>query len=107
MSNYLNENARPANVYENPIKPKDDEWTVLENKITRSYSFEDKKFLEAFIVEIIKYNRESDVDLEFRIRQNKVGIIIHSLYFQVTDLEIKAKKDIEKIKRDVMYYYAK
>lgn len=107
MSNYLNENKNFE--VENSFKPlsvKKSSWNHEEKKLSKSYSFKEKKFLEAFIVELLKYNREADAQLEVRFLKGKVGIIIHALSAQITEIELEAAKDIDKIKKDVMYYYA-
>jgi len=108
MSNYLNENVN-NNVKDkfNPIQPKQTSWLIEEKKLSKSFDFDDRVFLEAFAVEVIKYKRESDADIELRIRNTRAGIIIHSLSFQISEIETLAQRDIDKIKKDVMYFYAK
>lgn len=108
MSNYLNESTMQSNpLNANPIKPKASDWTVEEKRIIKSFDFEEQRFLEQFVVEILKYNRETDAIVEFRVKQNRVGVIIHASSFQITEIETEARRDIDKIKKDVMYYYAK
>ncbi len=109
MSNYLNENTNQFEV-ENQFKPiaiKKSTWSFEEKRITKTYDFEERRFLEQFIVEIAKYNRETDADIETRFRGNTVGIIVHALSSSLSEIEIEATKDIDKIKKDVMYYYAR
>jgi len=107
MTNYLNEtNTSIMNDF-NPINPKQSDWLIEEKRIVKTYTFKDKKFLEAFIVELIKYNREANAVIEFRVKENKVGIIIHATAPQLSEIEFEAKSDVVKIKKDVMYYYAK
>ena len=67
---------------------------------------ENKKFLEQFVVELLKYNRECDASVEVRFYKDTVGIIIHSLSPTISEIELEATRDIDKIKKDVMYYYA-
>jgi len=108
MSNYLKESS--INLTKNinsPIVPVNIDWNMEDKKISKIYEFEESKFLEAFIIQILKYNRESDVVVEFRVKKDKVGVIIHANSYMITSLELEAKDDIEKIKKDVMYYYAK
>ena len=108
MSNYLNENV--TNYVSggfSPIQPKQTSWIIEDKKLSKTFSFDDRVFLEAFVVEIIKYKRESDADVELRVRGTKAGVIIHSLSFQISEIETKTQKDIDKIKKDVMYFYAK
>ena len=108
MSNYLNENVvNYVSDSFSPIEPKQTSWIIEEKKLSKTFDFDDRVFLEAFAVEIIKYKRDSDADIELRIRGTKAGIIIHSLSFQVSEIETSAQKDIDKIKKDVMYFYAK
>lgn len=107
MSNYLNEEKKFE--VQNSFKPlavKKSNWNNEEKKLTRSYDFDDNKFLEYFIVELLKYNREADAEIEIRFFKNKVGIIIHALSSSISEIEIQASKDIDKIKKDVMYYHA-
>ena len=107
MSNYLNESNKFE--VENSFKPlnvKKSNWDYTKNSIKRVYEFNKRKFVEAFAVEIIKYKRESDADIELRFRGLKVGIIVHAYSSVVSELEKEAIKDIDKIRKDVMYYYA-
>ena len=107
MSNYLNEekNFEVQNSFK-PLSVKKSSWKQEDKKLTKSYEFEEKKFLEAFIVELLKYNREADAQLEVRFLTGKVGVIIHALSVQISEIELEAAKDVDKIKKDVMYYYA-
>ena len=116
MSNYFNDslkensNLMPILNYENnnsPVLPKSSKWVSSEKNISRKYSFDSRKQKEAFIVEILKYIRESDCDIEFTVRENNVTICIHALSPSVSDLEIECQKDIKKIRKDVVYYFAK
>ena len=109
MSNYLNENANKFEV-EDAFKPiknvKKDTWESASNNLKKVYKFENKKHLEQFVVQLIKYNRETSAEIEIRFRKNSVGVILHSLSGQVSEIELESSKDIDKIKKDVMYYYA-
>ena len=108
MSSYLNEDKRQFEV-ENQFKPisiKKSTWDFEEKRITKSFAFKDIRFLEQFVLEIIKYNRESAASIEVRFRDNIVGVIIHALSFELSEVEFEAASDIDKIKKDVMYYYA-
>lgn len=106
MSNYLNESKFEVENSFKPLNVKKSEWEYTDRSIKRVYEFDKRKFVEAFVVEIIKYKREADADIELRFRDLKVGIIVHSYANVVTELEKEAVKDIDKIKKDVMYYYA-
>lgn len=107
MSNYLNESNSitvPSN--KSPIIPKEEKWETSSKKIQRVFAFKSRKQKEAFVIEILKYIRDSDADIEIRIRKNKIGIIIHSLSPSVSEIEFEAKIDIDKIKKDTAYYFA-
>jgi len=108
MSNYLNENIEKNNINNDfsPIKPKKTDWNIEDKRMIKQYTFEDNRFLEQFIIEILKYNRESNTTIETRFFDNIVGIIVRSKSGLITELEIEASRDIDKIKKDVMYYYA-
>ena len=106
MLNYLNESKFEIENNFKPLVVKKSDWEIEEKRMTRVYTFDKTKFLESFIVEIIKYNRESDVTIETRFKEKSVGIIIHAMSGKITDMEITASKEINKIKKDVMYYYA-
>lgn len=106
MSNYLNESNFEVENNFKPLSVKKSEWEYTDNSIKRVFEFEKRKFVEAFAVEIIKYKRESDADIELRFRDLKIGIIVHSYANVITELEKEAIKDIDKIRKDVMYYYA-
>ena len=108
MSSYLKESAVEFNKSNaSPIIPAKIDWCIEDKRISKIYDFNEARFLEAFIVQLLKYNRESDVTVEFRVKKNQVGIIIHSNSHMITNIELEAKDDIEKIKKDVMYYYAR
>jgi len=106
MSNYLNESKFEVENSFKPLSVKKSEWEYTDRSIKRVYEFNKRKFVEAFVVEIIKYKRESDADIELRFRDLKIGIIVHSYTNVITEIEKEAVKDIDKIKKDVMYYYA-
>ena len=109
MSNYLNENTQSKFEVSNEFKPiqaKKSSWSNEEKKITKKFVFKKRKFLEAFVIEILKYIRETDAQIEVRFREKSLGIIIHALSSSISEIELEASKDIDKIKKDVMYYYA-
>ena len=109
MHNYLNESSNKFEV-ENSFKPimsvKKDTWNSNDSSLKKVFDFKNQKHLEYFVVELIKYKRECDADIEVRFRKNTVGIIIHALSSTISEIEIEASKDVDKIKKDVMYYYA-
>lgn len=109
MNDYLNENQDKKFEVENNFKPittKKSTWNTEQKKLSKRYDFEKRKFLEAFIIQIIKYIRESECQIEVRFKEMAVGIIIHALSPHVSEIETRASKEIDKIKKDVMYYYA-
>lgn len=106
MADYLKESQDLIINNFEPITPKESDWIVEEKRLIKTYTFKSSKFLEAFIVEIVKYNRDADALVELRVKGKKAGIIIHTRSFQLTEIEFEAQKDINKIKKDVMYYYA-
>lgn len=112
MENYLNENTKlvmsVSDIESNmPVSPKISKWKVENKKLQKVFTFESRKQREAFVLEVLKYCRDCNADVEFRLRDNKVGIIIHSLSPQVSEIEFEAKADIDKIRKDVVYYFAK
>jgi len=109
MSNYLNENRSNFEVENSfkPLSPKRKTWNIEEKRAAKSFDFDENRFLEAFVIQLIKYRRETDADIEFRVREMKVGCIVHSLSPSISEIEIEAMQDIDKIKKDVMYYYAR
>ena len=109
MSNYLNENKKTFDVENNfkPIKVTKKSWQFEEKRAIKSFTFETDRFLQAFVIQLLKYKKESDAIIEFRVKENKVGCIVHSISPSISEIEIEATEDIDKIKKDVMYYYAK
>lgn len=112
MENYLNNNTKivmPVSDIENnmPVTAKKSKWIVEKNKLQKAYKFESRKQREAFVLELLKYIRETEADIEFRVRKNKVGVILHAISPQVSEIEFEVKSDIDKIRKDVVYYFAK
>tara|TARA_B100001121_G_C18697235_1_gene625547 strand:+ start:5364 stop:5723 length:360 start_codon:yes stop_codon:yes gene_type:complete len=114
MENYLNNspvNDQEKNKIipkgENPIKVKKSQWQSFERKMQRVYTFKRTKTQEAFVVDILKYKRESDAEIELRLKNDQVAIIIHALSPNVSEIETEAASDIDKIRKDVAYYFAK
>ena len=92
---------------ESPIEVKKSQWQTFERKMQRVYTFKRTKTQEAFVVDILKYRRESDAEIELRLKNDQVAIIIHALSPQVSEIETEASRDIDKIRNDVAYYFAK
>lgn len=107
MKDYLNESYPMKSLNQQPIKVKESNWIVADDRIKIVYDFETDKQKEAFCVEILKYLRTKEADIELRLRANKVAIIIYAYSTHISSLELEASKDIEKIKKDTVYYYAK
>ena len=112
MENYLNTSTKivmPVSDKESsmPVLPKTSSWKVENKKLQKAYELESRKQREAFVLELLKFCRETDADVEFRVRKNKVGVILHAMSPQVSEIEFEAKIDIDKIRKDVVYYFAK
>ena len=114
MENYLNnmpvEKQNTTKIMpkgENPIEVKKSQWQTFEKKMQRIYTFKRTRTQEAFVVDILKYRRESDAEIELRLKNDQVAIIIHALSPQVSEIETEAASDIDKIRKDVAYYFAK
>ncbi len=114
MENYLNNQQVNKSITdkiiskgENPINVKKSMWQTFERKIQRVYSFKRTKVQEAFVVDILKYKRESDANIELRLKNDQIAIIIHALSPQISEIEFEASRDIDKIRKDVAYYFAK
>jgi hypothetical protein len=114
MSNYfnnINENSNLMPILNNdiqkPILPKSSSWNIKDKLLFKEYEFESRKLKEAFIIEMLKYIRESDCDIQVTFRGNKVKVIIHALSSSISELEIECQNDVKKIKKDVSYYFAK
>jgi len=91
---------------ENPIEVKESKWQIFERKMQRIYTFKKTRTQEAFVVDILKYRRECDTEIELRLKNNQVAIVIHALSPQVSEIETEASRDIDKIRKDVAYYFA-
>ena len=114
MENYLNNN--PANDQakikiisesKSPIEVKKSQWKTFERKMQRVYTFKRTETQEAFVIDILKYKRETDAEIELRLKKDQIAIIIHALSPQVSEIETEAARDIDKIRKDVAYYFAK
>jgi len=92
---------------ESPIEAKKSNWQTFERKMQRVYNFQQRKTQEAFVVDILKYRRECDTEIELRLKNDQVAIIIHALSPQVSEIELEAARDVDKIRKDVAYYFAK
>ena len=116
MNDYLNENNNThinnlfniSNKLMSPIEVKKTQWHLNENNtyLQKIYDFKNIKQKDHFVLEILKYQREIEVDIEIICRGLNVTINIHAYYKEISDLETDTSKDIDKIKKDVFYYYA-
>ena len=110
MENYLNN--KTITVYPTsdktslPVEPSNSKWIIENKKLKKVFEFDNRKQKESFAIEIIKYTRESDAEIEFRVRKQKVAIILHALSPELSEIEFEAKVDIDKIRKDVVYYFA-
>ena len=89
-----------------PVKIKKSQWFKTKNTLQRSFIFKKRKFKEAFIVEILRYCRDTPCNIEFFVKKEEVLIIINSISPYITELELECSRDILKINKDVLYYYA-
>ena len=113
MENYLNPHSidkknvnKLVNQSQNPIEVKKSKWEMHEKRMQRVYTFKTNRVFEAFIVDILKYKRETDANIELRFKEDKVAIILHALSPSISEIEIEAAEDIDKIRKNVAYYFA-
>jgi hypothetical protein len=107
MSSYLNEEKRFD--VENSFRPlavKQNTWDMSNKRLLKKFEFKENKFLEQFVVELIKYNRETQAQIEVRFKTKIAAVLIYATSPYITEVELDAAEDIDKIKKDVMYYYA-
>ena len=111
MENYLSDKPKEVNntnpSLTQPIEISKGSWSVLEKKMKKSFKFDLRKQKEAFILELLKFARESIADIEIRTRMNTVGVILHAQAPHLSEIEVEASNDINKINKDVSYYFAK
>ena len=96
----INENKK------NPVKVKKTSWNKKEKSISKVFLIKNRKQKEAFVVEILKYLRESSCNIEFICKSKEVIVVIRALSPYISELELECSKDIDKIKKDITYYYA-
>lgn len=107
MENYfLNDSINENKDNFSPVKVNKAQWNVFKNYLQRNFSFNETKFKELFVVELLKYSRECNCNISFSVNKEEVIVTIDAISPYVTEIEIEASKDILKIKKDVMYYYA-
>ena len=114
MENYLNPHSVDKKYTsqviaqgENPIEVKKSKWEMHEKRMQRVYTFKTNRVFEAFVVDILKYRRETDANIELRFKEDKIAIILHALSPSISEIEIEAAEDIDKIRKNVAYYFAK
>lgn len=115
MNEYFNEVNENKNLIPNidygynssPIKPKNSNWSIDEKKASIDYTFESRKVREAFVVEMMKYIREAECEIEVALKNKKVKVSIYPYSPTMSEIEYEALSDIKKIKKDVSYYFAK
>ena len=107
MEDYFSNKKAKVLKENNVIKVKKEKWDKTDKTLSRKFVFEERKQVEAFIVEILKYLRESDVDIVFSCRKENVLIKIVSSAPYIIEIELEASQDIDKIKKDVFYYFTK
>lgn len=107
MENYfLKDNVNESKGNFSPVKVNQSHWNVFKSYLQRTFVFEERKFKEVFVVELLKYSRECDCNIEFSVKKEQVTVTIDAISPYVSEIEIEASKDILKIKKDIMYYYA-
>ena len=98
--NYISENKSSL------VKVKKTSWQISEKLLSREYKLKTRKQKEAFIVEILKYLRECTCTVEFSCKNNIVSIVIYAISPYISEIELECAKDIDKIKKDITYYFA-
>lgn len=116
MNDYLIENNNKninnlfniSNKLMSPIEVKKTEWHLNDDNtcLKKIYEFKNIKQKDHFVLEILKYQREVEVDIEIICRGLIITVNLYSYYKEISDLETDTSKDIDKIKKDVFYYYA-
>ena len=106
MESYFKKVDANFSIEKKPVKIKKNTWKIFKRKMYKVYTFKSSRLLEYFIVEILKYKRESNAIFEFRCKKNVVEIYITSELVDLTEVELECSKSIDKIKKDIMYYYA-
>tara|TARA_B000000557_G_scaffold264682_1_gene270952 strand:+ start:1297 stop:1659 length:363 start_codon:yes stop_codon:yes gene_type:complete len=93
-----------------PLKVKESSWKKSDSckQLEKIFYFKEKKIKETFIVELIKYQREivSNLEIVFR-KEDFVLIRVITNGPEISEIEIESTKDIDKIRKDVVYYFAK
>jgi hypothetical protein len=114
MNEYFNEVNENKNLipninygYNNPVKPKNSNWNIDEKHAKIVYTFKSRKIREAFVIEMMKYIREAECEIEVTLKNKKVKISIYPLSPSMSEIEYEAISNIKKIKKDVSYYFAK
>lgn len=111
MENYLNNKTITVYPIDKddsvPVEPVKNKWSIEKKSLKKVFNFKTRKQKEAFVLELLKYDRDSDCVLEIRIKKEKVAIILHALSPEISEIEFEAKVDIDKIRKDVVYYFAK
>ena len=77
-------------------------WRAESKKLQKVFEFDSRKQKEAFVIEILKYDRDSDCIIETRIKNSKVAVILHAISPDLSEIEFEAKVDIDKIRKDVL-----
>ena len=107
MEDYFSSKERKVLQEKKIIKVKKENWEKTDKTLSRKFVFEERKQVEAFIVEILKYLRESQADIVFSCRKETALIKIVSLAPYISELELETSQDIDKIKKDIFYYFTK
>jgi len=102
-SRLLSEMAMPVKARTNTRQ----NWEVLEapSRLARSYNFNDQKKLQAFIVELLDYQRKTNHSGDIRIDHNDVMIEVCTKDLNsLTELDYEYAKMADLIYQDVEHY---
>lgn len=87
-----------------PVKKKESKWEVSDKFLSKEFIFKREEEQDYFIIELVKFRRESDADVRIIVKKDTVKVVVYSLSSYVTEIETEAVEDVDKIKRDVFYY---
>lgn len=87
-----------------PVKKKESKWEVSDKFLSKEFIFKREEEQDYFIIELVKFRRESNADVRIIVKKDTVKVVVYSLSSYVTEIETEAVEDVDKIKRDVFYY---
>lgn len=113
LIDYMNDYFGEKKIIENKksvVKIKKTDWLHNKDKktLSKSFSFKRNIIREAFIIEMLKLTREARSQLNIKFNcEDAVDVIIEAYSPQISEIEIELSKNVDKIRKDVFYYYAK